>query len=133
MLGKLKIRCINNKNGCQEILLLDYLENHEKTCRFDKPLCDKCLCILSVDHNCVESLLESKQVLIESNNQLIENNNKLKEELNLGNDKIISLNSEIENYLRTIQELTNANEAQNIAKTENEVCFQIISIFKIID
>jgi hypothetical protein len=133
MLGKLKIRCIYNKNGCKEILLLDNLENHEKTCRFDKPFCDKCLCILSVDHNCVESLLESKQVLIESNNQLIENNNKLKEELNLANDKIISLNSEIENYLRTIQELTNANGGKKIEKTKNEVCFQIMSIFKMID
>ncbi len=129
----MKIRCIYNKNGCQEILLLNNLENHEKTCRFGKPFCDKCLCILSIDHNCVENLLESKQVLIESNNQLIENNNKLKEELNLANDKIISLNSEIEDYLRTIQELTNANGVEKIAETKNEVCFQIFSIFKMID
>jgi hypothetical protein len=76
--------------------------------------------------------LESKEVLIESNNQLIENN-KLKEELNLANDKIISLNSEIEDYLRTIQELTNANGVEKIAETKNEVYFQIISIFKIIN
>ncbi len=113
-MGKLKIRCIYNENGCQEILLLNNLENHEKTCRFGKPFCDKCHCILSVNHNCVESLLESKQVLIESNNQLIENNNKLKEELNLANGKIISLNSEIEDYLRTIQELTNVKRVPYI-------------------
>jgi hypothetical protein len=121
MLGKLKIRCIYDKNGCKEILLLDNLENHEKICRFDKAFCEKCFCNLSLDHNCIESLLQSKQNLIESNNQLIEDNNKLKEKLNFTNDKISSLNFEIENYSRTIQELTNANETVKNQKTKNEV------------
>jgi hypothetical protein len=121
MLGKLKIRCIYNKNGCEEILLLDNLENHEKICRFDKSFCEKCFCNLSVDHNCIESLFQSKQNLIESNNQLIDDNNKLKERLNFANDKISSLNSEIENYLRTIQELISANETVKKEKTINKV------------
>jgi hypothetical protein len=113
MLGKLKIRCIYDKNGCEEILLLDNLEHHEKICRFNKSFCEKCFCNLSIDHNCIESLLQSKQNLIESNDQLIEDNNKLKEKLNFTNDKISSLNSEIENYSRTIQVLTNAKETIN--------------------
>jgi hypothetical protein len=121
MLGKLKIRCIYNKNGCQEVLLLDNLENHEKTCRFDKPFCDRCFCLLLADHNCVESLLQSKRILIETNNQLKESNSQLKEELNLANNKISSLNSEIENYLQTIQKLTNAIEEEKLEKTKNEV------------
>ncbi len=121
MLRKLKIRYICYKNGCQEILSLDNLENHEKTCRFDKPFCDKCFCLLSADHNCVESLLQSKQMLIETNNQLKESNSQLKEELNLANNKISSLDSDIENYLQIIQELTNAIEEEKLEKTKNKV------------
>jgi hypothetical protein len=59
MLGKMKICCINEKDGCKEILSLDNLDNHEKLCR-----CDKCFCILSGDHNCIQSLLDSEKRLI---------------------------------------------------------------------
>jgi hypothetical protein len=103
MLGKLKIRCIYNENGCKEILILDNLENHQKSCRFDKPICDQCFGLRSVDHNCVKYLLESQQKLIESNKEL-------QKELNSAKDKISSLEKEIESYLQTIQELTIANE-----------------------
>ncbi len=107
MLGKLKIRCIYNKNGCQEILLLNNLEKHEKTCRFAKPYCEKCFCEFSVDHDCVKSLLELNQ-------KLIERNSELQKELNSATDKIVSMNSEIENYLQTIQGLTNKNPTKII-------------------
>jgi E3 ubiquitin-protein ligase NRDP1 len=103
MLGKLKIRCIYSENGCKEILTLDNLEYHQKSCRFDKPICDQCFGLRSVDHNCVKYLLESQQKLIESNKEL-------QKELNSAKDRISSLEKEIESYLRTIQELTIANE-----------------------
>jgi hypothetical protein len=113
-LGKLKIRCIYDKNGCQEILLLDNLDNHQKTCRFENFLCDKCFCEEPVDHDCVKSLLESKRKLIQSNAEL-------NDELKSAKEIISSLKSEIENYLQTIQELSNANESKAMPKYSNEV------------
>jgi hypothetical protein len=105
-LGKLKIRCIYNKNGCKEILFLDNLKDHEKICsfykkicRFDKKICDKCFCQESVNHNCFKSLLESKQ----KSEERIE---ELQKELIISTNKLAVMNSEIENYLQTIQELT---------------------------
>jgi hypothetical protein len=125
MLGKLKIRCIYDKNGCQEILLLDNLDNHQKSCRFENLLCDKCLCEEPVDHDCVKSSLESKQKLTQSNTEL-------KDELKSAKEMISSLKSEIESYLQTIQGLSNANELKELPKTSNEVwtlSFQVFIIF----
>ncbi len=121
----MKIRCIHDKNGCQEILSLDNLDNHQKSCRFEKLLCDKCFCEEPVDHDCVKSLLESKQKLIQSNTEL-------KDELKSAKEMISSLKSEIESYLQTIQGLSNANELKELPKTSNEVCtlsFQVFIIF----
>jgi len=101
MLGRLKIRCIYSKNGCETVHYLDSLEKHEKQC--DKKLCNKCFCERSVKHDCIESLLAS-------NRELSENNNELQKMLELATDKISSMKSEMENYLQTIQELTNNNE-----------------------
>ncbi len=70
MLGKLKIHCIYEKNGCKEILLLENITNHEKFCRFEKRICDKCSCERSANHDCVKSLLESKQRLTENDEKL---------------------------------------------------------------
>jgi hypothetical protein len=114
MMGKLKIRCTYEKNGCREVLLLDNLDNHEKSCRFDERICNKCCCKMSGNHDCVESLLISKQKLIESHSEL-------KEELHLALDRISSLESEIGNYLQTIQELTNASEENTIPIKRAEV------------
>jgi hypothetical protein len=114
MLGKLKIRCTYSKNGCQEILLLDNLENHEKMCCFEKPFCDQCFCQQSVNHNCIESLLQSKQELIESYSE-IEN------ELKLAKDEISVLKAENESYLLTIQELSNIIEVRDMTIISNEV------------
>jgi len=88
MLGKLKIRCIYNENGCQQILSLDNLQNHEKNCSFN--FCDKCLCKRSVDHDCIKSLLESKQELVESNDKLVK-------EIKLASDKfeVLSYSSDL--------------------------------------
>ncbi len=49
MLGKMRIRCIYDKNGCKGILLLDNLENHQKSCRFNKKICEKCFCDQSLN------------------------------------------------------------------------------------
>ncbi len=53
MLGKLTIRCKFEKNGCQQILLLDNLSLHENGCDFREKLCDKCFCVLIENHECV--------------------------------------------------------------------------------
>jgi hypothetical protein len=69
-LGKMRIHCIYDENGCKEILLLDKLENHQKSCCFTKKICEKCFCDQSSKHDCVKSLLNSKQELIKSNEEL---------------------------------------------------------------
>jgi len=79
MLGKMKIRCINELKGCKEVLKVDNLDLHEKCCHFNKPICVKCKCHMDSDHDCIESLLESNRKLIESSNKLkLENGNYLK-------------------------------------------------------
>lgn len=93
----MKIRCINEKDGCKEILSLDHLDNHEKSCR-----CDKCFRMLTVDHNCIQSLLDSEKKLIQSNEAL-------KGELKRAMDKISSMYLEIEDYSQTIEQLKKAN------------------------
>ncbi len=113
-MGKLKIRCINDKNGCQEILLLDNLDNHEKQCPYD--LCGNCFCKKSGNHDCIKTLLESKQRLIQSNEEL-------HKELKSAKDTITTLQSEIKNYLQTIQELSNSNPLQKLPNITKEVNF----------
>ncbi len=102
-MGKLRIRCIYEKNGCKEILSLDNLNNHQISCRFDKRICEKCFCELCVNHDCIKSLLEAKKKADEKINDL-------QIELYLAKEEISSLKSEKENYLQTIQEISNANE-----------------------
>lgn len=111
MLGKLKIRCIYSINGCQEILSLNNLDDHQKSCRFET--CEDCFCIRSVDHNCVKSLLESKR---KSDEIIID----LRCELKLAYDKISSMKSEMDNYLQTSQELSNNSRvAKTMASKQN--------------
>jgi hypothetical protein len=121
MLGKMRIRCIYDKNGCKEVLMLENLENHEKLCRFNKKICEKCFCGQSLNHDCVKSLLDSKQELIKSNEEL-------QKELKIATDKISSMKSEIQNYLQTIQELTNFNVTDEKPCNTKEVLFLWIRI-----
>jgi hypothetical protein len=114
MLGKLKIRCIYEKNGCKEILCLNNLDNHQNKCRFDKMICEKCSCVRSSGHDCVNSLLELKH-------NLIQNNEQLQKELNLATDKIKSMKSEIKNYLQTIEELSKSNNTIDVRSLLLEV------------
>jgi hypothetical protein len=107
MLGKLEIHCINKKNGCDEILKLENLELHEKSCLYVKSMCDSCKCQMSPRHNCVKSLLETKYMLIELSEDL-------KTEIN-------SLKSENENYLRTIQQLSHYQKIKNPSDNPLEV------------
>jgi hypothetical protein len=113
-LGKLKIRCIYEKNGCKEILLLDNLDNHQNKCRFYKNECQKCFCDQSLNHDCIKSLLDSKEKLLQSNKNL-------EKELILATDKISSIRLDIENYLQLSQESSNVGEP-NIAKLSKKVC-----------
>jgi hypothetical protein len=103
MLGKLKIRCIYDKNGCKEILSLANLNNHQNSCLFGKKICEKCFCEQSLNHDCIKTLLELKQ---ESDRKI----NELQNELKLAKEEIFSLKSEKENYLQTIEEVSKANE-----------------------
>jgi hypothetical protein len=52
-MGMLKIRCIYEKNGCEEILFLNNLTNHERSCPFERNLCRICACERSLEHDCV--------------------------------------------------------------------------------
>jgi hypothetical protein len=83
MLGKLKIRCIYEKNGCKKISFLFNLKNHEKICRFNQ-----CFCLRSVDHDCIQ-------------------------ELKLARDEISSSITVKENYLLTTQELSIEKKSKN--------------------
>jgi hypothetical protein len=118
MLGKLKIRCTYEMNGCKEILLLDNLINHEKLCRFDKKICEKCFCSQSVNHDCVRSLLQSKLELTQSNDEL-------KKELKILTEKNSTLESTIENYLQRVREQSNEKTISSI-KNEVKLIFVIV-------
>ncbi len=69
-------------------------------------ICQKCFCDQSDNHDCLKSLLESKQIVIQ-------NNEELKKELQIAKDKISSLETEIEDYIRTIEGLTSANQQRD--------------------
>jgi len=95
ILAKLKICCENRDKGCNEVLLLDNLNNHIKSCRFKKELCKQCKCEIFDGHNCVKCLLEV--------------NAKLADKLKSASIRIESLEKENEKYLQTIRDLTNTN------------------------
>ncbi|CAG2182021.1 unnamed protein product, partial [Oppiella nova] len=64
MLGNLKIYCQFKDKGCDQVIQLEYHDNHITSCPFNKHTCAKCQCESSVDgHNCVESLLKLNKVL----------------------------------------------------------------------
>jgi hypothetical protein len=69
-------------------------------------ICQKCFCDQSADHDCIKSLLESKQIVIQ-------NNEELQNELQIAKDRISSLESEIEDYTATIQGLISSNQQRD--------------------
>ncbi len=115
-MGKLKIRCIYQENGCEDVLLLENLVNHENSCQFNKKICKKCLCDKLVDHDCIQSLLDFKQKLLQTNNEL-------EDKLNSALNQISFLKSENEKYLLSINELSNANELKPSASNKVKQCF----------
>jgi DNA repair ATPase RecN len=119
----MKIRCIYNKNGCEEISLLDNLDKHEKSCRFVKRICESCRCDQSTGRNCIKILLDSKEKLAQIN---IELQNKLKS----AEDKISNMETEIENYLRTLQELTDSIESKEMCETTKMVKYLFSHLIK---
>jgi len=101
MLGRLKISCNNREKGCQTVVMLEDLIDHLKSCKIDKKMCEKCkLEILNDDHNCVECLLETIQKL----------ENKLIETTINTSIRIESLETENDNYLQTIQNLSSTSD-----------------------
>ncbi len=118
-MGKLKIRCIYEKNGCKDVLLLHNLENRENFCGFNEKIFEKCLCDKLVDHNCIQSLSNFKQKLLQKNDELLQTNYELEDKFTTALNQISSPKSENENYLRLIEELSNANTSKPC--TSNEV------------
>ncbi len=121
-MGKLKIRCIYETNGCKDVIFLENVYSHEKSCQFNKKICVKCLCDQLHDHDCIQSLLDFKHKLLQNNTELLQKNNELEDKLNLALNKISNLESENKTYFLLIHELSNANEPK--PSTSNEVKIQ---------
>jgi hypothetical protein len=103
MLGRLNITCDNRNQGCNELITLEKLNDHLIVCKYKQKddKCNICNCIkLNSGHNCVTSLLELTR-------QLRENNDEANKSV-LGELKQLRL--EKENFLKTIQELSNMTE-----------------------
>ena len=69
-------------------------------------ICQKCFCDQSANHDCIKSLLESKQIVIQYNEEL-------KKELQIAKDKILFLESDAEDYVATIQGLISSNQQRD--------------------
>jgi len=95
MLGKLKISCSNRTKGCEQIILLDNLNDHIKLCSFNGKICKICQFEILDGHNCVKCLREA--------------NKKLEDVLENASIRIKSLEKENQNYLQTIQNISNTN------------------------
>jgi hypothetical protein len=95
MLGKLKIYCNNRSKGCEDIFILDNLENHLKCCSYETKLCKECGFPEVANHNCIQCLLEA--------------NHKLEDKLISSEIRIKALETENENFLKTIHDLSNTN------------------------
>ena len=131
MLGKLKIRCDFKDKGCKEVLFLENLSQHTVKCRYNcenqKKKCKKCLCEYPAksSHDCVKALLElnkkaneeiealkcnssakstspSPQAIAQNLAQNMREQSLLRE--------IRELKSEKENFLKTIQDMSNSVE-----------------------
>jgi DNA repair exonuclease SbcCD ATPase subunit len=93
------------KNGCKEILFVDSLESHEKTCRFEKRTCVLCACEVLKKHNCIESLLKKNKELVEKVEILEKNlSSSLKHNITL-NKNIEKKNSELEKVSKELAEI----------------------------
>ena len=96
MLSKLQIKCQFRDNGCREVLLLDSLNEHTLNCTFNSVVktCDKCFAEYTDNssHDCIKALLELNRK---------------------ANQEICKLKSEKENFLKTIQELSQNDDEVN--------------------
>ena len=136
MLGKLEIHCEFKHQGCEEVVILENLNQHTMKCKYNqwnrKMKCKKCFCEYpdKSRHDCVEALLD----LNRKANQEIEalKRSPIKKrvspvrptsepivigarEESLQRD-IKNLREEKENLLKTIQELTKT-EVNSIIKS----------------
>ncbi len=127
MLGKLKIKCDFREKGCKEILVLENLAQHLLSCRYnvDKTKkCKKCLCDAKSSHDCVKALMElnkkaneeidSLKKKYESTSSRPEISSRLETRFNSDQREgsllreLRDLKLEKENFLKTIQELSNS-------------------------
>ncbi len=122
MLGKLKIKCDFREKGCKEILVLENLAQHLLSCRYnvDKTKkCKKCLCDVKSSHDCVKALMElnkkaneeidSLKKRYESTSSRPEISSRFNSDQREGSllRELRDLKLEKENFLKTIQELSN--------------------------
>lgn len=105
MLNKLKIRCVFFPKGCMEIATVETIEGHQKYCLFDKELCKTCGFVSDSEHDCLRSLIDYK-----TNMSTIMD--KMQKELEDSNTQNRNLRAQIDNYMRTIQDLTKDRSAQ---------------------
>lgn len=108
LINKQKIRCSFESKGCPEITTVENIDNHEKYCIHNKEMCKTCGFVSSKDHECVKSLLEYKQNM----SGIMD---KIRKELDDSNAQNRNLRSQIDNYMRTIQDLT--KERNNLNNT----------------
>jgi len=136
MLGKMKIRCDYREKGCKEVITLENLTHHLLSCRYnvDKTKkCKKCFCDMKSGHDCVKTLLElnkkaNEQIdalkkKCESTDVRAENSNRFvsaQRESSLLRE-LRQLKLERENFLKTIQELSNTSDLKNCTTTASAV------------
>ena len=150
MLGKLKIRCDFKDKGCKEVVLLENLTQHTIKCKYNveklKKKCKKCFVEYpdKSSHDCIRALLElnrkaneeiealkrrsgpsvtvspisttpTRVQSVSSSAQILREESLLRE--------IRELKSEKENFLKTIQELSQSSEQQS--KTSKPSIFSV--------
>ena len=104
MLNSKRIRCINCGKGCPEVGLIETIDQHEMNCMYGKDLCKTCGGCLGAanaagQHDCMKELLLYKQTI----GGTMERQRKELEEANTLNR---NLRSQIDNYTKTIKDLT---------------------------
>lgn len=92
MLNVLKLKCAFAINGCLEVITPESFEQHEKNCPYGKNLCQQCSFAITGEHICQRAIVEYKQ--------------NMARELEEANAIVRSLRVQLDNYNRTVRDLT---------------------------
>lgn len=105
---------------------MENIENHQKYCIFDKELCKVCGFVATSDHDCLTSLIDYKQNM----SSIMD---KLRKELEDCTAQNRNLRSQIDNYMRTIQDLTKerTNNNNNHARNNNNTSLTKLVVWQI--